>query len=69
MTYPFAIFHQYSDRSNKPEMIYVGIDKAAAFDALWKFLVDGETTNGDGLYMYSAPTHFMDSNESNDEKP
>lgn len=30
----FALYYNYSDGSAKPEMIYIGNDKAEAFDAL-----------------------------------
>lgn len=35
---PFTLLHYYSDGSGKPEVIYLGTDKAAAFDALLLFL-------------------------------
>lgn len=60
----FCIYHQYSDRGNKPEVIYIGDDKAAAFDALWKFFDTGDTQNGAELHMMEAPTEYMEQQPS-----
>lgn len=34
---PFALFHQETDRSGDPKFIYIGTDKAKAFDQLMKY--------------------------------
>lgn len=62
----FCIYHQYSDRSNKPEFIYAGTDKAEAFDALWKFIQEGDTSAGGEIHMATSPTEYMKPNQSRD---
>ena len=60
MNNPFVLHHFYSDGSAKPTIIYAGGDKAAAFEALWKFLMEDVSQDGCGLYRHSTPTPFMD---------
>lgn len=33
----FVLYHRYSSGSGKPDMIYIGSDKAKALDALLEF--------------------------------
>lgn len=59
MNNPFVIYHNYSDGSGKPIIVYIGTDKAAAFDTLWEFLMSDNSQGMTGLSMKTAPTSYM----------
>ena len=68
MNNPFTIWHNYSDGSGSTSIVYIGSDKAAAFDALWEFLMSDNSQGNTGLKMKTAPTTWM-ANDSNVQTP
>lgn len=47
---PFVIYHAELDGSSQPQVIYVGADKSAAFDALIEFVKSNYVSTG-GIHI------------------
>ena len=58
MENPFVVYHEYNDYGRPAIIIYVGTDKAAAFDALMAFN-DSDASQASSGICYADTSGFM----------
>lgn len=62
----FVLFHEYSDRSRDAVIIYVGENKAEAFDALMNFM-DNDSSQADcGINFVTGPTAYTQTDKGDE---